>query len=111
MFGISKSHHEYDAKVLLSSTFNALFPLAQAYGPSVVPISDDDRPADVYQKIYMFVKAKVDDTLKSDEAMWERQAYFSVNPKTTTEYIVNKLIVDIIPEISLEETRSTCLLL
>lgn len=95
-----KSHHEFEAKVLLTDTFVALFPLAQAYGPNVVPISENDRPADVYQKIYSFVKAKVDDTLKSDEKMWERQAYFSVNPKTTTESIVSKLIVDITPEIS-----------
>ena len=32
--------------------------------------------------------------------MWERQAHFGVNPKITTEQIVSKLIVDIIPEVS-----------
>jgi len=95
-----KTHIESDAKVLLTEVFTALFPIAQSYGVGIVPISANDRDADVYQKVYDFVQTKVFDTIKSDEAMWERQAHFAVNPKTTTEQIVSKLIVDIIPEVS-----------
>ena len=95
-----KTHFEAEAKTLLTEVFTALFPIAQSYGPGIVPISDNDRDSDVYQKVYDFVQNKVFDTIKSDEAMWERQAHFSVNPKTTTEQIVSKLIVDIIPEVS-----------
>lgn len=95
-----KTHFEADAKVLLTEVFTALFPIAESYGPGIVPISANDRPADVYQKVYDFVQTKVFDTIKSDETMWERQAHFGVNPKITTEQIVSKLIVDIIPEVS-----------
>ena len=95
-----KTHFEAEAKNLLTEVFTALFPIAQSYGPSIVPISNNDRDSDVYQKVYDFVQNKVFDTIKSDEAMWERQAHFSVNPKITTEQIVSKLIVDIIPEVS-----------
>lgn len=96
-----KSHQETDVKQFLGDTFIALFSIAEMQGPGVVPISDNTTgQTDIYQKIYTFVKCKVDDTLKSDEPMWERQSYFGVNPKTTVEVIVNKLIIDIIPEIS-----------
>lgn len=95
-----KTHFEADAKVLLTEVFTALFPIAESYGPGIVPISANDRSADVYQKVYDFVQTKVFDTIKSDETMWERQAHFGVNPKITTEQIVSKLIVDIIPEVS-----------
>ena len=95
-----RAHLEADAKVLLSEVFTSLFQIAERCGEGVVPISKNDRPLDVYQKIYKFVETKVNDTLKSDEAMWERQAHFSINPKTTIEAIVDKLIVDIIPEVS-----------
>lgn len=98
--GYLKTHFEADAKVLLTEVFTALFPIAESYGPGIVPISANDRPADVYQKVYDFVQTKVFDTIKSDETMWERQAHFGVNPKITTEQIVSKLIVDIIPEVS-----------
>lgn len=95
-----RTHIEADAKILLSEVFTSLFPIAEEHGEGFVPISANDRQFDVYQKVYKFVETKVNDTLKSDEAMWERQAHFSVNPKNTIETIVDKLIVDIVPEIS-----------
>lgn len=94
------THFEADAKVLLTEVFTSLFSIAEYTDEGVVKISDNDRQTDVYQKVYDFVQTKVNDTLKSDEAMWERQAHFAVNPKVTTEQIVSKLIVDIIPEIT-----------
>lgn len=96
--GFLKEYKEIDAKILLSETFTSLFPIAQRVGPDVVPLGKDDRESDVYQKLYSFVEAKVKDTLNSDAVMWESQAFLGVNYKTTIETIVNKLIVDIVPE-------------
>jgi len=50
--------------------------------------------------MYSFVEAKVKDTLKSDEVMWDRQAFLGVNYKTTIVDIVNKLVTNIVPEYS-----------
>jgi len=94
------THFEADAKTLLYNTFTSLFTMAEAHGPGIVPLSSNDRDTDICQKIYEFVESKVSPTIKSDEPMWERQSYFSANPKTTIEVIINKFIVDIIPEIS-----------
>ena len=95
-----KSHPRADAKTFLGETFTALFPLAENCGPGIVSISEQDHKCDVYQKLCSFVQSKVEGTLKSDKPMWERQAQFGVNWRNTTESIVSKLIVDIVPEYS-----------
>lgn len=93
-------YNEIDVKQFLADTFISLFPIAQKVHPDLIPLDKDERETDVYQKLYSFVESKVKDTLKSDETMWERQSFLGVNYKTTIETIVNKLIVDIVPEYS-----------
>ena len=95
-----REYKSVDTKAFLSETFTNLFPIAEAVNPDLVPLSKNETEVDVYQKLYSFVEAKVKDTLNSDEAMWDRQAFLGVNYKTTIETIVNKLIVDIVPEYS-----------
>lgn len=95
-----REYKDIDAKTFLADTFSNLFPIAEAISPDLVPLSSNTEPMDVYQKLYSFVEAKVKDTLDSDKAMWERQEFLGTNYKTTIEGIVNKLIIDIIPEYS-----------
>lgn len=101
--------HEYDmdktstyrieAKTFLAEIFSNLFPIAEEVSPELVKLSKTEQvKADVYNKLYSFVESKVKDTLQSDEPMWERQAFLAVNYKTTIDAILNKLIVDIVPE-------------
>lgn len=84
----------------LVETFTALFPIAQTINPKLIPIDENERPTDVYQKLYSFVELKVINTLKVDETMWSRQEFLGVNYKTTIEEIVGKLVTNIVPEYS-----------
>ena len=94
-----REYKDVEAKTFLADIFSNLFPIAEKVDPELIPLSKtDEKEADVYNKLYSFVETKVKDTLDSDEAMWERQAYLAVNYKTTIDNILNKLIVDIVPE-------------
>lgn len=95
-----RTHKDLEAKTFLADIFQNLFPIAQAIDPELIPLSKVNVESDVYQKLYSFVEDKVCSTLNSDKAMWERQAFLAVNFKTTIQIIVNKLIVDILPEYS-----------
>ena len=90
---------EVEAKTFLAEIFSNLFPIAEMVSPDLVPLSKtNETTIDVYNKLYSFVESKVKDTLASDVQMWERQAFLAVNYKTTIDVILNKLIVDIVPE-------------
>lgn len=94
-----REYRETNTNTLLVDTFLSLFPIAETIDPiNLVPLDANERKVDVYQKLYSFVEAKVEDTRKSDAAMWERQEFLGVNYKTTIEDIVNKLVTNIVPE-------------
>jgi hypothetical protein len=94
-----RSYRNVSANVFLIESFQALFPIAQTIDKEhLIPIDSNERPVDIYQKLYSFVEHKVKQTFKSDALMWERQAYLGVNYKTTIEDTVNKIITNIIPE-------------
>jgi hypothetical protein len=94
-----RSYQNVAANTLLINTFLALFPIAQAIDPEhLTPLDDNERPVDIYQKLYAFVEYKVQQTFKSDAIMWERITFLGVNYKTTIEDIINKLITNIIAE-------------
>jgi hypothetical protein len=91
-----------DTNTFLVSAFVSLFKIAQSYG--YFDNSADEnlqlRQTDIYQKLYLFVQRKVEKTLQTDKAMWERQTFLGVNPKSAIEDIMNKLITNIMPEYS-----------
>ena len=93
-------YRETNTNTLLVDTFTSLFPIAQTVDPRLVPLDKNEKKCNVYQKLYAFVETKIKDSLKSDEAMWERQAFLATNYKGTIEDIVNKLITNIVPEYS-----------
>jgi hypothetical protein len=94
-----RSYQNVPAGTLLLNAFLSLFPIAQAVDPEhLVPIDENERPVDIYQKLYAFVEHKVQQTFKSDAMMWDRITILGVNYKTTIEDIVNKLITNIIAE-------------
>jgi hypothetical protein len=94
-----RSYRNVSANNLLIESFLALFPIAQTVDKEhLIPIDDNERPVDLYQKLYSFVEHKVKQTFKSDALMWERQAYLGVNYKTTIEDTTYKIITNIIPE-------------
>jgi len=95
-----RNHPGIDAKNFLGETFKAMFAIAENCGDGIVKLDEDDRKTDVYQKLYSFVESKVEGTLKSDKSQWDRQTFFGVIWKSTCELIVNKLIIDIVPEFS-----------
>jgi hypothetical protein len=98
-----RSYRNISANILLIETFLALFPIAQTYDPKrLSPISDNERPVDIYQKLYSFVEHRVKQTFKSDAVMWDRVTFLGINHKTTIEDTVNKLITNIIPEYQFE---------
>ena len=91
-------NREINANTLLVNTFTALFPIAEEVSPELISLDPNETKSDVHQKLYSFVKNRVETTLKSDEAMWNRLSFLGVNPKSTIEDIVNKLITNILPE-------------
>jgi hypothetical protein len=94
-----RSYRNVSANMLLIEAFSSLFPIAQTIDKEhLVPIDENERSVDMYQKLYSFVEHKVKQTFKSDAIMWERLAYLGINYKTTIEDTVNKLITNIIPE-------------
>jgi hypothetical protein len=94
-----RSYKDVPANTLLIETFMALFPIAQTIDTEhLAPLDENERPCDIYQKLYAFVEHKVQSTFKSDATMWDRQAFLGVNYKTTIEDTVNKLITNIFPE-------------
>jgi hypothetical protein len=85
--------------MILIDTFTALFPIAQLSDKEhIIPLDEQERSVDIYQKLYAFVEHYVKSTFKSDATMWERQAFLGINHKTTIEEINNKVITNIIPE-------------
>jgi hypothetical protein len=98
-----RSYRNISANTLLIEAFLSLFPIAQSYDPQrLVPIDENERPVDIYQKLYSFVEHRVKHTFKSDAAMWESQSFLGLNHKTTIEDTVNKIITNIIPEYQFE---------
>jgi hypothetical protein len=94
-----RSYRNISANTLLVEAFLSLFPIAQTIDSThLVPIDDNERPVDIYQKMYAFVEHKVKQTFKADGIMWERTAFLGINYKSTIEDTVNKLITNIIPE-------------
>jgi hypothetical protein len=94
-----RSYRNIPANTLLVEAFLSLFPIAQTIDTkNLIPIDENERPVDIYQKMYAFVEHKVKQTFKSDAMMWERTAFLGINYKTTIEDTVNKLITNIIPE-------------
>jgi hypothetical protein len=93
-----RSYRNISANTLLVESFLALFPIAQTVSSQLLPIDDNERPVDIYQKLYAFVEHRVKQTFKSDASMWEQQAFLGINYKTTIEETVNKLITNIFPE-------------
>jgi hypothetical protein len=98
-----RSYRNISANILLIEAFLSLFPIAQTYDTQrLAPIDENERPVDIYQKLYSFVEHRVKQTFKSDAAMWDRQSFLGINYKTTIEDTVNKLITNIIPEYQFE---------
>lgn len=98
-----RSYRNISANILLIEAFLALFPIAQTYDATrLIPIDDNERPVDIYQKLYSFVEHRVRQTYKSDAAMWDRQTFLGINHKSTIEDIVNKIITNIFPEYQFE---------
>jgi hypothetical protein len=98
-----RSTRNISANSLLIESFLALFPIAQTIDKEhLVPIDDNERPVDIYQKLYSFVEHYVKNTLKTDEYMWERISYLGINYKTSIEDTTNKIITNIIPEYQFE---------
>ena len=97
-----REYKETPTNALLTDTFTNLFPIAQAVDPvHLVPLDKNERPCDVYQKLYAFVENRVKDSLKSDDRMWERQEFLGTIWKSITEDILNnKLLANIVPEYS-----------
>ena len=97
-----RQYKETPTNTLLTDTFTNLFPIAQAVDPvHLVPLDKNERPCDVYQKLYAFVENRVKDSLKSDDRMWERQEFLGTIWKSITEDILNnKLLANIVPEYS-----------
>lgn len=97
-----REYKETNTNELLTDVFVNLFPMAQAVDPiHLIPIDKNERPCDVYQKLYSFVENKVVDSLKSDGAQWERQEILATIYKSVIEDIVNnKLLINIVPEYS-----------
>lgn len=95
-----RNHPGIDAKNFLGETFKSMFSIAENCGDGIIKLDEEDRKTDVYQKLYSFVESKVESTLKSDKSQWDRQTFFGVIWKSTCELIVNKLIIDIVPEFS-----------
>ena len=97
-----REYKETPTNALLTDTFTNLFPIAQAVDPvHLIPLDKNERPCDVYQKLYAFVENRVKDSLKSDDRMWERQEFLGTIWKSITEDILNnKLLANIVPEYS-----------
>jgi hypothetical protein len=94
-----RSYRSVSANTLLIEAFLALFPIAQTVDSGhLIPIDDDERPVDIYQKLYAFVEYRVQLTFKSDAVMWDRLSFLGINYKATIEDTVHKLITNIIPE-------------
>ena len=88
-----REYKETPTNALLTDTFTNLFPIAQAVDPvHLVPLDKNERPCDVYQKLYAFVENRVKDSLKSDDRMWERQEFLGTIWKSITEDILKNLL-------------------
>jgi hypothetical protein len=94
-----RSYRNISANALLIEAFLSIFPIAQSVDAQrLIPIDNEERPTDIYQKLYAFVEYRVQSTFKSDAAMWDRLTFLGINAKATIEDTTNKLITNIIPE-------------
>jgi hypothetical protein len=94
-----RNYRHIPANTLLIETFMALFPIAQITDEEHLAFLDEnERSVDIYQKLYAFVEHYVKSTFKSDATMWERQTFLGINHKSTIEEIINKLVINIVPE-------------
>jgi hypothetical protein len=94
-----RSYRNISANTLLIEAFLSLFPIAQTVDNGhLVPIDDDERPVDIYQKLYTFVEYRVQSTFKSDATMWDRLTFLGINYKAVIEDITHKIATNIIPE-------------
>jgi hypothetical protein len=94
-----RSYRNVSANQFLIESFLALFPIAQTVDKEhLIPIDNNERPVDIYQKMYAFVEHNVRKTFKADRVAWDRTEFLGINYKSTIEDTVNKLITNIIPE-------------